>query len=195
MARRLIALAFTLALPVSAFAAGAAPAAPAGGLLTPEVRESLRAILAQAPHWTSVSMRIEGGSGPWYEVSEPWTRINLNGNKDASNGFHFSGNAGPGFLSFSATPSFSNDPKRGYRLWGSGVSVNLDQFGNGYRAWGSVGSNSVSFTLDRFGDSFSVWGLNGANLSVSGFNGSVSKETVFASPIGFNSSRPPGASK
>lgn len=162
-----------LLLSVNAFAASPALDPGGSGLLTPAIREALHKIKAEMPQWTSVFMRVSGGAGGFYSVSESSLRINLNGRKD-SEYFRFSGNAGRDFISISANPFSSQDPKRGYTLFGSGLNLQLNPSGSGYHLFGSVDAKHLSLYINRFGGGYSVWGQSGVNLNISGFSDSLS---------------------
>ncbi len=157
MVRAILAV-LSLAVPVVA-------AVPADRFITPEVQEGLRQIKAAFPRWTSVNLRVYSGSGTFFDVTESFLRINLNGSKDASKNFRFSGMVDDEFLNVTLSPL----PKGGFNAWGFGVNLSVTPSGDGYRLWGNVDSRNVNLSLNRFGDGFSIWGQGGVNLNASKF--------------------------
>lgn len=167
----MVRLAFALLLSAPSVSA-AVPAAPkATRPFEASVAEALGQAKAAAAQWTNVSLRVSGSGDSFYDVSDPWTGVNVSGTRSHDGYFSFSGWVGQEYLSFSANPYEPRNQAAGWSLWGSQVTVDVRPSGSGYRAWGSVGRQTFSATFNRWAGGWSVWGVNGANLSVSGFGG------------------------
>lgn len=141
------------------------------GFITPEFREALSQIRQALATRASVSMRISSGSGAFYDIRESALRINLSGSKDSNNYFHFSGSADNHFLSLTASPYSSQDPSRGYSLWGAGVNLSINPSGsNYYYVSGSLDGKNFHLSISRSGDSYySILGQGGVSLSANSF--------------------------
>ena len=151
---------------LSVLAAAAAAASFAPDFLPAAAKEDLAKIKSAFPVWTSVSMRV-GLNGSFCDISEGAQRINLNGSRTSWGSWNVSGYAADQYLSLSVNPRSNQDPSRGYSIWGSGVSVDINPSGRGWSVWGTVDSRSFNLYLNPFGGSVSISGQSGLSLNAS----------------------------